>query len=220
MTPTKRRDIDLWFYDRQALSNGHRLVAGVDEAGRGPLAGPVVAAAVILPPDCNIDGIFDSKQLSPKKRDSAFDKIRSAALAVGVGVVEEREIDRINILRATHLAMRAAIYGLGTKADLFLIDGYPIREFEFRQMGIIKGDSKSVSIAAASIIAKVTRDRIMEIYDHHYPEYGFAQHKGYPTADHMEKLTVHGICEIHRKSFGPVAAQIGTLWDRTEFNRR
>ena len=205
MTPVSREDIDLWFYERQAAGNGHRLIAGVDEAGRGPLAGPVVAAAVILPPNCETDGIFDSKQLTSKKRDSAFDNIRSIALAVGVGVVEEREIDRINILRATHLAMRAAIYGMGTKADFFLVDGLPVRGLEFRHAGIVKGDAKSASIAAASIIAKVTRDRIMDIYDSHYPEYGFAQHKGYPTSAHMEKLTLHGICEIHRRSYGPVA---------------
>jgi ribonuclease HII len=183
---------------------GIRHVAGVDEVGMGPLAGPVVAAAVILPPDCDITGIYDSKQLSPKKRDSAFDKIQNVALGIGIGIVDTETIDRINILQATHRAMWIAVNELALRPDFCLVDGYPIRYFEYRHMGIVAGDSKSVSIAAASIIAKVTRDRIMCEYDAVFPEYGFAKHKGYSTKDHLERLSSHGICKIHRKSFGPV----------------
>ena len=209
-------DIDLWFYERAVLAQGHQVVAGIDEAGRGPLAGPVVAAAVILPPDCDIDGICDSKQLSIKKREVACEKIRNLALGIGIGIVDPEEIDRLNILQATYRAMRAAAAGLTVRADIFLVDGYPIRDFDHPQIGIVGGDGKSVSIAAASIIAKVTRDRIMCIYDGIYPQYGFARHKGYPTEEHLEKLAIHGVCDIHRRSFGPVAEELNLLWERTE----
>lgn len=208
----KINDIDLWAYEREAMAAGRRVVAGIDEAGRGPLAGPVVAAAVILPMDCDTEGIFDSKQLSAQKRDAAFDKIRQIALSVGVGIVEEGEIDRINILQATYRAMRGAVAGLRMRADLYLVDGYPIRDFEHPQQGIVGGDAKSASIAAASVIAKVTRDRIMCLYDEMFPQYGFAQHKGYPTEDHMRLIGIHGVCEIHRRSFGPVRDQLSLPW--------
>lgn len=205
----KARDsIDLWFYERKAISDGHRIVAGVDEAGRGPLAGPVVASAVVLPFGCDILGIYDSKQLSPQKRDSAFDKIFDIAIAVGVGIVDAEEIDRLNILQATYRAMRIAISELEISADIYLVDGYPIRNFEHRQRGIIGGDGKSVSIAAASIVAKVTRDRIMCEYDEIWPQFGFAKHKGYPTEEHLQKLDLHGVCDIHRRSFAPVAERL------------
>ncbi|MCX6375299.1 MAG: ribonuclease HII, partial [Armatimonadetes bacterium] len=173
-------------------------------AGRGPLAGPVVAAAVILPLNCDIEGIYDSKQLSPARREAAFEKLLTLALDIGIGVVDEAEIDRINILQATYRAMRAAVSGMTLQADLFLVDGYPIREFERPQLGIMDGDCLSASIAAASIIAKVTRDRIMCYYDGFFPQYGFARHKGYATEEHLEMLAIHGVCEIHRRSFGPV----------------
>ena len=210
-----RNAADLWFYERRALAEGHRIVAGVDEAGRGPLAGPVVAAAVILPLNCNVEGVNDSKQLSPRQREVAFDKIQNLALSIGIGIVDEDEIDRINILQATYRAMRAAVNGLAVRADVFLVDGYPIRDFERPQIGIVDGDCKSVSIAAASIVAKITRDRIMCKYDDLFPQYGFARHKGYTTHEHLEKLAAHGICEIHRRSFGPVA-QLNLLWPQED----
>lgn len=209
-------ETDLWFYEREALARGRKLVAGIDEAGRGPLAGPVVAAAVILPFGCDIEGINDSKQLTQQGRETAFEKIVRLALGIGVGVVDEAEIDRINILRATYRAMRGAVGGLTVRPDFVLVDGYPIKDFDYPQLGIIDGDCKSASIAAASIVAKVTRDRIMCIYDQFYPEYGFARHKGYYTDEHIEKLAVHGICDIHRKSFEPVAEEMYLLWPRTE----
>lgn len=208
----KRESIDLWAYEREALARGHQVVAGIDEAGRGPLAGPVVAAAVILPLECDIQGIFDSKQLTSQKRDLAFEKIHETALGIGIGIVEEADIDRINILQATYRAMRAAISGLSVRADIFLVDGYPIPGFEYQQQGIVDGDCKSASIAAASIIAKVTRDRIMCMYDEMFPQYGFAKHKGYPTEHHLRMLQMHGICEIHRRSFGPVRDQLSLPW--------
>lgn len=203
-----RENTDLWHYERAAIARGHRVIAGVDEAGRGPLAGPVVAAAVILPLHCDTAGIYDSKQLSPKKREAAFGRIQDIALAIGIGSVDSQEIDRINILQATYRAMRAAINELTVKPDIFLVDGRPIRDFDRPQMGISAGDSKSASIAAASIVAKVTRDRIMCDYDAVFPQYGFAKHKGYPTEQHVEKLLVHGVCRIHRRSFRPVAKEL------------
>ncbi|MDH7481642.1 MAG: ribonuclease HII [Armatimonadota bacterium] len=207
---------DLWHYERAVRAQGYRVVAGVDESGRGPLAGPVVAAAVILPFECDIGGIYDSKQLSPANREAAYDKILSIALGVGVGIVDADEIDRLNILQATYQAMRIAIGKLTTAADIFLVDGYPIRNFEFPQVGIIDGDCKSASIAAASIIAKVTRDRIMLNYDRLYPQYGFAKHKGYPTEEHLRNLAIYGPCDIHRKTFGPVAEELNLLWARQD----
>lgn len=212
----KQKKPDLWAFERAARAEGHQIVAGVDEAGRGPLAGPVVAAAVILPLSCNTRGINDSKQLTEEEREHAFKRILKIAIAFGVGVVDEKQIDRINILRATHRAMRAAISGMEIRADLYLIDGLPITDFEYPHEAIVDGDCKSASIAAASIIAKVTRDRIMRKYDEIYPEYGFARHKGYTTEEHLEMLAVHGVCEIHRQSFEPVALEINPLWERTE----
>jgi ribonuclease HII len=203
----------LWYYEREALSRGYRTVAGIDEAGRGPLAGPVVAAAVVLPLSFDTDGIYDSKQISEKKREAAFEKIMNMAHCVGVGVVEPQVIDRINILQATYSAMRAAVGRLAVQPDFCLVDGYPIQGFEYPQNGIVDGDCKSVSIAAASIIAKVTRDRIMCEYDRIYPQYGFSRHKGYPTPEHIRMLSVHGVCEIHRRSFAPVSEELNLLWE-------
>lgn len=176
-------------------------ICGIDEAGRGPLAGPVVAGAVILPKDCDILYVNDSKKLTAKMRDELFDEIYEKAIAVGVGVVSPERIDEINILQATYEAMRLAIKDLGVMPDILLNDAVTIPKVEVPQVPIIKGDAKSVSIAAASIIAKVTRDRMMLVYDEKYPEYGFAAHKGYGSAAHMESIRTYGPCPIHRKTF-------------------
>ena len=176
-------------------------ICGVDEAGRGPLAGPVVAGAVILPKDCRILYINDSKKLSAKRREALYAEIQEKAEAVGIGIVSPEEIDEINVLQATYRAMRIALDALGTPPDLLLNDAVTIPDVFVQQVPIIKGDAKSQSIAAASIIAKVTRDRLMEAYDLVYPEYGFAAHKGYGTAAHIAALRAHGPCPIHRKTF-------------------
>ena len=186
-------------YEHQYAS--YKAICGIDEAGRGPLAGTVVAGAVILVPDCEILYLNDSKKLSPKRREELFAEIQEKAVSWSVGIVDAGEIDRINILQATYEAMRKAIAGLKLVPDLLLNDAVVIPEVETEQVKIIKGDAKSVSIAAASILAKVTRDRMMEQYDSLYPEYGFAKHKGYGTAAHMAALQKHGLCPIHRKTF-------------------
>jgi ribonuclease HII len=216
MSRPARQSIDLWTYERTARARGHLVIAGVDEAGRGPLAGPVVAAAVVLPPDCHIEGVFDSKQLTARQRDICYDLVHSVAQCVGVGAVDHEEIDRVNILQATYKAMRMAISRLSARVDYCLVDGSPIRAFGHPHECIVDGDCKSASIAAASIIAKVTRDRIMCEYDSEYPEYGFARHKGYPTAEHLECIEKYGICAIHRRTFGPVARRIDPLWQPQE----
>ena len=176
-------------------------ICGIDEAGRGPLAGPVAAAAVILPKDCVILYLNDSKKLSPARRDALFDEIMEKAVAYHVGIVSPERIDEINILQATYEAMRKAVAGLSVTPDLLLNDAVTIPEIGIRQVPIVKGDAKSVSIAAASILAKVTRDRMMEEYDAMWPEYGFAKHKGYGTAQHIAALKEYGPCPIHRRSF-------------------
>lgn len=191
-------------FEKEALAKGLELVAGVDEAGRGPLAGPVVAAAVIFKHDEYPDGVRDSKQLSSKRREEFFFKICGKAVAVGLGIVSEKVIDRINILRATQQAMRKAIGALNVDPDIVLIDGMKVPQLNRMQKAIVDGDTLSVSIAAASIIAKVTRDRIMLEQDSVYPQYGFASHKGYGTRDHFAALAEHGPCKIHRFSFRPV----------------
>lgn len=176
-------------------------ICGIDEAGRGPLAGPVVAGAVILPKECQILFLNDSKKLSEKKRNLLFDEIREKAVSFGVGVVSPGRIDEINILQATYEAMRQAVSKLSVTPDLLLNDAVTIPGLDINQLAIIKGDAKSVSIAAASILAKVTRDRMMEEYDGMFPEYGFARHKGYGTAAHIQALKDHGSCPIHRRTF-------------------
>ena len=188
-------------YERHWRAQGYAVIAGTDEAGRGPLAGPVVAAAVILPPDCRILGVNDSKQLSEKKREALFDEIQEKAVSFGIGIVSAQVIDEINILQATYEAMRKAIEALSVKPDLLLADAVTIPRLSLPQQAIIKGDAKSVSIAAASILAKVTRDRMMKEYDLLYPSYGFAQNKGYGAAAHVEALKTYGPCPIHRRSF-------------------
>ncbi len=177
------------------------LICGIDEVGRGPLAGPVTAAAVILPKDCRILYINDSKQLSAKKREELYDVITRQAVSVGIGMSSPERIDEINILQATYEAMREAIMKLDPQPDLLLVDAVTIPETDIRQVSIIKGDAKSISIGAASIVAKVTRDRMMVEYDSQYPEYGFAGNKGYGSAAHIEALKEYGPSPIHRKSF-------------------
>ncbi len=176
-------------------------ICGIDEAGRGPLAGPVAAGAVILPKDCRILYLNDSKKLTPARRDALFDEIREKAVAFSIGISSPERIDEINILQATYEAMRKAVAGLSVQPDLLLNDAVTIPEVQIRQVPIVKGDAKSVSIAAASILAKVTRDRMMEEYDAMWPEYGFAKHKGYGTAQHIAALKEYGPCPIHRRSF-------------------
>lgn len=176
-------------------------VAGIDEAGRGPLAGPVVAAAVILPKDIFLPFLNDSKKVTEKRRDVLFDEIKQNAIAYGIGIASNTLIDEINILQATYEAMRESINALEKTPDVLLVDAVHIPDINIKQVGIVKGDSKSVNIAAASILAKVTRDRIMVEYDKIYPEYGFASNKGYGTATHIAALKEVGPCAIHRKSF-------------------
>ena len=190
--------------EEEAWAKGFKLVAGIDEAGRGPLAGPVVAGAVVFKRGKIPDGIKDSKQLSSVRREELFFKICSAAVAVGVGIVNEKVIDRINILRATYRAMQRAVAGLNIKPDFMLIDGMRVPQIAGHQKAIPDGDRISVSIAAASIIAKVTRDRIMVEQDSIHPQYGFAKHKGYGTRAHINALAKYGPCKIHRFSFRPV----------------
>lgn len=186
-------------YERE--NAGYRSICGIDEAGRGPLAGPVVAGAVILPKDTKIMYLNDSKQLSEKRREALFEEIMEKAAAVGVGIVSHERIDEINILQATYEAMRQAVGKLLIQPDLLLNDAVRIPEIEIPQVPIIKGDGKSLSIAAASVIAKVTRDRMMYMYDEIYPQYGFAMHKGYGSQAHMEAIRVHGPSPIHRMTF-------------------
>lgn len=191
-------------FERVAWLCGYRRIAGIDEAGRGPLAGPVVAAAVILPTRCRLLGINDSKQLSAKDREQVYTAILEQAVGVGVGSADVAEIDQLNILEATRLAMRRAVEKLAPLPDYVLIDAVVLPGFKVPTRPIIKGDSLSVSIAAASIIAKVTRDRLMARYHEIFPEYGFLSHKGYGTAEHLERLARHGPCSIHRRTFAPV----------------
>ena len=187
--------------ENSLYEKGYEYIAGVDEAGRGPLAGPVCAAAVILPRGLVIEGINDSKKLSEKKREELYDVIMEQAIAVGVGMATPQRIDEINILQATYEAMRQAISNLNVKPAVLLNDAVTIPEVDIPQIPIIKGDAKSVSIAAASIIAKVTRDRMMVEYDRIYPGYDLASNKGYGTKVHMEALKTVGPCEIHRRTF-------------------
>ena len=193
--------MDLWVYEREAFDAGIKLVCGVDEAGRGPLAGPVCAAAVILPPGLEIPGLNDSKKLTDKKRRELYDVIVEQAVSYGITFASEQEIDEINILQATYEAMREAISKLSVKPDVLLNDAVKIPQVDIRQVPIIKGDAKSVSIAAASIVAKVTRDRLMEEYDKVLPGYGFASNKGYGSAEHIAALKEIGPSPIHRQSF-------------------
>lgn len=188
-------------FERDAYRSGYRLIAGVDEVGRGPLAGPVVAAAVVFPPNYKNPEINDSKLLSPRKRLRLHEIIRQDALTLGFGVIDAVIIDKINILKASLMAMKEALLDLSPAPDFLLIDGNHPLDFPLPQKTIIKGDSRSVSVAAASIIAKVTRDRIMEIYHRQFPHYNFLKNKGYGTEEHRAAIKKYGPCKLHRRSF-------------------
>ncbi len=195
-------------FERAARLCGYRRIAGIDEAGRGPLAGPVVAVAVVLPVRCRLSGIDDSKQLSEGERARLYAAILEHAVGMGIGSADVGEIDRLNILEATKLAMRRAIDQLAPSPDYLLIDAVTLPGIGIPQRPIIKGDSLSLSIAAASIIAKVTRDRLMAEYHDMFPEYDFLSHKGYGTKEHLQRLARHGPCSIHRRTFTPVREAI------------
>lgn len=188
-------------FEKEAIAKGYKAVCGVDEAGRGPLAGPVCAAAVILPEGVIIDGVNDSKKLSEKKREALFDVIREQSLAYSIAYATVEEIEEINILNATMLAMKRAVEGLSVKADYAMIDGNRLPKLAIDSECIVKGDAKSMSIACASILAKVSRDRLLYKYAEEYPMYGFDKHKGYGTAAHRESILKYGPCPYHRKSF-------------------
>ena len=206
--------MDRFIFEREHFERGFSLLAGVDEAGRGPLAGPVVAAAAVLPEEWIVDGIpepllrlDDSKKLTEKIRGQLFRAIEAEPMIRrAVAIIDSETIDRINILQATHRAMNEAITKLDPPAEYALIDGNPVKSFTLPQTAIVKGDSKSYSIAAASILAKVTRDRLMLEHHKRWPEYGFSDHKGYGTAAHMAAIEAHGPCPIHRRSFAPLRA--------------
>lgn len=192
---------EMWAIENEKKAQGYRLIAGVDEAGRGPLAGPVCVASVILPDGVYLEKINDSKKLTDKVKDKLYDEIKEIAVAYSIVLVSHEEIDRLNILYATFKGMCDAVDGLSVKPDYVLIDGNKIKGMELPHECVVKGDSKSISIAAASILAKVTRDRYMMELDEKYPEYNFKKHKGYPTKDHYEALKKYGASEVHRKSF-------------------
>lgn len=206
MSIQKYKDINLYSHEEQLQDDGYNFVCGVDEAGRGPLAGPCVVAAVIMPLTSRIEGINDSKQLSAKKREELYKLIMQQAIAVNVVFVGVKEIDEMNIYQATKNGMLKAVKGLKQEPDYVLIDAMPLNELELPHESIIHGDAKSASIAAASIVAKVTRDHYMEKMDIKYPGYGFAHHKGYCTKEHVEALKKLGPCAIHRRTYSPVSS--------------
>lgn len=192
---------DLWLFEKKAFQKGFSRIAGIDEAGRGPLAGPVVSAAVIIPMSLQIPGISDSKKLSPPKRNYLYEKIYDSAVSVGIGIVDPFEIDRINILQAALLSMAMAVENLAPQPDCLLIDGTFLISSTLPQKAIPKGDALSASIAAASIVAKVSRDKLMERYHEDYPQFEFSKHKGYPTKSHKQAIKKFGCCPIHRRTF-------------------
>jgi ribonuclease HII len=192
---------DMRSFERDASGRGYLRIAGIDEAGRGPLAGPVIAAAVILPPDYEDPEINDSKKLSPRQRERLYEVIQRDAVAIGIGVVEAPVIDAVNILQATLTAMKEAALGLIPPPDYLLIDGLNRISVAIPQESIVRGDGRSISVASASIVAKVSRDRIMEMYHRQFPQYNFLRNKGYGTREHREAITKYGRCKIHRSSF-------------------
>lgn len=205
MTQTERaRFEEMLVHERQVKKQGSRIIAGMDEAGRGPLAGPVVAGACILPEGFFLYGLNDSKQLSEAERERLFHEILSSECDYGIGIADAGEIDRLNILHASFLAMFRALGQLKQKPEILLIDGHLSPSFGITTIPIVGGDAKSASIAAASILAKVTRDRMMKEFDLQYPQYGFGLHKGYATPEHLSALEQFGPCSIHRRSFDPV----------------
>jgi ribonuclease HII len=207
--------IDL--FETEARSRGYRAVAGLDEAGRGPLAGPVVAAVVILPRKCRLDGVNDSKIVPEPERERLYTEILRKAFGVGLGLATAAEIDALNILQATRLAMSRALDSLKVPPDFLLLDAVSLPFVRLPQRPIIKGDSLSVSIAAASILAKVSRDRLMRDYHRRFPDYNFQAHKGYGTPEHLKLLAEHGPCELHRRSFQPVVqVDEGEEWELFE----
>ena len=196
-------DFDNYIYERELINNGLTLIGGVDEVGRGPLVGPVVAACVILPLNYNLDGLTDSKKLSEKKRDYYFDLINEQAVSIGIGIIDEKVIDEVNIYEATKLAMKDAINNMKVKPEHILIDAMPL-DLDIPTTSIIKGDLKSITISAASVIAKVTRDRMLYDLDKKYPMYDFKNNKGYPTKKHLDAIDEFGIIDEHRRSYGPI----------------
>lgn len=203
----KKVIIDNYIFERTLHDEGYTLIAGVDEVGRGPLAGPVAATAIIMPKDCYIEGVTDSKKVSPKKRKELKNQILEKAIAVSTIFINEKIIDEVNIYEATKLAMYQAINELDPKPDYVLIDAMPL-DLDIPHESIIKGDEKSFTIACASIIAKEARDELMDEFDQKYPEYGFKQNKGYPTKKHRNALLTYGITPIHRRTYGPVKVAI------------
>ena len=194
---------DLYIFERELIKNGLKIIGGIDEVGRGPLVGPVVAACVILPLNYRLDGLNDSKKLSEKKREYFYDILKKEALDIGIGIVSAQKIDEINIYEATKVAMKEAIKNLKIKPEHVLIDAMKL-DIDIPSTSIIKGDSKSLSIAAASVIAKVTRDRMLRELDKKYPMYDFKNNKGYPTKKHIEAIQKYGIISEHRRSYAPV----------------
>jgi len=194
-------EVDTFSFERQLCKQGRKIIAGTDEAGRGPLAGPVVAASVVLPLDCDYHVFKDSKKLSATARIKLYNKLKEMEADVGVGIVSPAEIDRINILQASLLAMKKAVDNMVLCPDHLLVDGKFSVPVSIPQHTLIKGESRSATIAAASIVAKVVRDSLMEEYHHQYPVYNFLKHKGYPTSEHRSSIELHGPCEIHRRSF-------------------
>jgi len=202
------REGDTLAFERNARSAGYARIAGLDEAGRGPLAGPVVAAAVVLPPDLFIPGVTDSKQVAEPERERLYDEIRGQALCFGIGIVDELTIDEVNIYQATIIAMERALQSLSLQPDYLLLDAMTLSRISIPQKSLIKGDCRSHSIAAASILAKVTRDRLMRDLHKKFPQYNFEKHKGYGTKEHLALIQKYGPCDAHRKSFNPVAAML------------
>ena len=196
--------IDNYQYEREIREKGITLIAGVDEVGRGPLVGPVVAACCILPETFHLDGLTDSKKLSEKKRDFFYEEIKKQAISYGIGIIDEKKIDEVNIYEATKLAMKEAINNMNVKPEHILIDAMPL-ELDIPTPSIIKGYLKSITISAASVLAKVTRDRMLVELDEKYPMYDFKNNKGYPTKKHLEAIEEYGIIDEHRRSYGPVA---------------
>ena len=207
----RKRHEAMYVYERAAAAAGYTLVAGVDEAGRGPLAGPVAVAAVILPQEAHLPRINDSKKLSAAVREELFTQIVAIAISYHVALIDAETIDRMNILQATRMGMYEAIAALTPAPDEVLVDAVELPKLSMPSQSIIKGDAKSVSIAAASILAKVTRDHLMEQYDTEYPHYGFAKHKGYGTQEHIDAIRKYGVCPIHRKSFEPIRSMLNNM---------
>ncbi len=203
--------VDLYKYEKELWKQGIHLVAGMDEVGRGPLIGPVVTACVILPEDFVLEGLTDSKKLSEKKREEFYDYIINHAISIGIGMMSEKVIDEVNIYEATKLAMYQAVEKSKVKPEHVLIDAMKLDKLEMPSTSIIKGDAKSISIAAASVIAKVTRDRMMIELDKKYPMYGFKSHKGYPTKKHIEAIKEYGLIDGYRKTFKPISEMVKEL---------